>query len=123
MLKITLHNFQVPAILLDTDNAELAHFIMAQLGFHTDSYTLESFEHYKLPTKDSLSERTVRIKETSQDESQINVEFLDNGDVIGVDWFTQRDCVILFRTITNWVADNTTHGELTDLITKRILRR
>lgn len=96
---------------------------MEQLGIEPDSYKIEVL---KLRIDDLLpppKSRSVRINEISGFTEQIQVQFLDDSKIVGIDWFSQRDCVILFRLIYGWINLGMTHLKLKESVTRRILHR
>ncbi len=110
-------------MMIDTDDVTVGNTVMAQLGIGPGSFTIERI---KGPLRDPLAatkSRSVRINETSETTEQIEVQFLDDNKVVGIDWFSQRDCVSLFRLISGWMDFSLPHLKLKESITRRILHR
>ena len=123
MLKITSDHPFLPTITIDTDNIKVGHGVMTQLGIDEDCYKIELIKmriDAAMPLKGS---RSVRIDEISEIAGQLQVEFLDEGKVVGIDGFSQRDCAALFRLIYGWMNFDVTHIKVKTSITCRILNR
>jgi hypothetical protein len=123
MLKITNCHPFCPTFTIDTNDVKIGHGVMEQLGIEPDSYKIEVL---KLRIDDLLpppKSRSVRINEISGFTEQIQVQFLDDSKIVGIDWFSQRDCVILFRLIYGWINLGMTHLKLKESVTRRILHR
>jgi hypothetical protein len=123
MLKITNCNPLCPTFTIDTNDVQIGHGVMTELGIDAESYKIEvlrlRIDDLLPPTK----ARSVRINEISEFTEQIKVQFLDDNKVVGIDWFSQRDCVALFRLIYGWVNLGLTHLKLKEAMTRRILQR
>ncbi len=121
MLKIVNQCPLVHTITIDTNNVNVGHAVMAQLGIDADSYAIEVIKMRHDDALPSARSRSICINEMSEIAEQLQVQFLDDGKVVGVDGFSQRDCVTLFRLLYGWMNLTLTHLTLRERITRRIL--
>ena len=123
MLKITSDHPFLPTITIDTDDIKMGHGFMAQLGIGEDCYKIELIKMRIDAAVPLKGPRSVRIEEISEIAGQFQVEFLEEGKIVGIDGFSQRDCAALFRLIYGWMNFSLTHVKVKDSITRRILHR
>jgi len=95
----------------------------AELGIEAEFYTIEVIKMRHDEALPSIRPRSICINEMSEIAGQLQVQFLDDGKVVGIDGFSQRDCVTLFRLIYGWMTLSLTHLKLKERITRRILHR
>ena len=123
MLKIINQCPLVHTITIDTNDVKVGHAVMEQLGIDADSYAIEVIQMRHDDALPSARSRSICINEMSEIAGQLQVQFLDDGKVVGIDSFSQRDCVTLFRLIYGWLNLSLTHLKMIERITRRILRR
>ena len=121
MLKIMNQCPLVHTITIDTNDVNVGHAVMAQLGIEAEFYTIEVIKMRHDDALPSARSRSICINEMSEVAGQLQVQFLDDGKVVGIDGFSQRDCVALFRLIYGWMNLSLTHVKLKERVTRRIL--
>lgn len=123
MLKIVNQCPLVRNMTIDADDVSIGHAVMEELGIDSAFYTIEVSKVTHDGALPSARSRSVHINEVSEIAGQLQVQFLDDGKLIGIDCFSQRDCVALFRLIYGWINLSLPHLKLKESITRRILHR